>query len=303
MRLLVLHVLYRMWIALPVPLSSCASLTTNLKTTVRTKKYTATLFRTCAVSPSLLYSPVALSKRTLTDVPRKSIRERNPEHRNHTHITRVRLRLHTRHRNPPRSHRSASPSSGSSNKPSEPSSPKATSSSGAGLRPLPAPALDPVIPSSSALWKANTSTSSTATSSSSRSFPSYDEWDDDEALSEPTPGEESYVPLTPAYFSCVLEGSIKTIMTEAARPSRSVSGPTSSSSKRPTSLIERLRAKEKENSGPAPGPTKEELLAWLRNSDERWARVGEWTVEEALQYGKREGRLWCVGKGRWEVCG
>ncbi|KAI0716673.1 hypothetical protein C8Q76DRAFT_794937 [Earliella scabrosa] len=167
------------------------------------------------------------------------------------------------------------------------------------IRPLPDPALDLLVPSSSALWKANTSTSSTAPSS--RSAISYEEWDE-EVLSDPTPGEEAYVPLTPAYFSRVLEDAIRTIMAEAARSVEATPKPKSAPG-RGVSLIDRLRAQEKENKGPPPGPTKEELLAWLRNSDERWARVGEWSVEEALHWGRREGRLWCVGKGRWEICG
>ncbi|KAI0631178.1 hypothetical protein C8Q77DRAFT_1279903 [Trametes polyzona] len=200
------------------------------------------------------------------------------------------------------------------------------------IRPLPAPALDPLLPSSTsfsdALWKANTSTSSSVSShthskSSSRSMPSYDEWDDDDAsLSEPEPGEEAYVPLTPAYFARVLERAITRIVAEAsAAPPRPRSPPPSPSASDATprpkpkakaaparlrgkapSLIDRLRAQESAADAGA-GPTAPELLAWLRNSDERWARVGLWSVEEALEWGKREGRLWCVGKGRWEVCG
>ncbi|RPD61333.1 hypothetical protein L227DRAFT_600284 [Lentinus tigrinus ALCF2SS1-6] len=174
------------------------------------------------------------------------------------------------------------------------------------VHPLPAPALDPFLPPSSTLWKANTSTSSTASSSisSSASASRYEEWDEDEALSDPTPDEEAYVPLTPAYFSRVLEGAIRTIMAQSARISPGEATPTQKkSASRSMSLIQRLRAQERASAGPPPGPTKEELLGWLRSTDERWARVGEWTVEEALQWGKREGRLWCVGKGRWEVCG
>ncbi|KAI0703670.1 hypothetical protein C8T65DRAFT_255960 [Cerioporus squamosus] len=171
------------------------------------------------------------------------------------------------------------------------------------VHPLPAPALDPFLPSSSALWKANASTSSAATTSSSASASAsrYEEWDEDEVLSDPAPEEEAYVPLTPAYFSRVLEGAIRTIMAESASSGEAT--PKKPASSRATSLIERLRAQERASAGPPPGPTKEELLVWLRRSDERWARVGEWTVEEALEWGKREGRVWCVGKGRWEVCG
>ncbi|KAI0754434.1 hypothetical protein C8Q80DRAFT_1139061 [Daedaleopsis nitida] len=165
------------------------------------------------------------------------------------------------------------------------------------VRPLPDPALEPTIPASCALWKAN---SSIASAMSSRSGISYEEWDDDEVLSDPTPGEEAYVPLTPAYFSRVLEGAIRAVMAETSKAGDAT--PKAKASRTGTSLIERLRAHEK-TVGPPPGPTKDELLAWLRNSDERWERVGEWTVEEGLMWGKREGRLWCVGKGRWEVCG
>ena len=176
------------------------------------------------------------------------------------------------------------------------------------VRPLPAPSLDPMLPVSSAsqLWKANTSTSTTSSaissaSTSSRSRPSYEEWDD-EVLSDPQPNEEAYVPLTPAYFSRVLEDAIRHMVREKMAK---VKRPEGNRTPRPSSksIIERLREQEKERgSGPPPGPTKEELLTWLRNSDERWARVGEWTVEEALNWGRKEGRLWCIGKGRWEVC-
>ncbi|KAI1794420.1 hypothetical protein LXA43DRAFT_997051 [Ganoderma leucocontextum] len=181
------------------------------------------------------------------------------------------------------------------------------------VRPLPAPPLDPMLPASSscALWRANTSTSSaiSSASTSSRSRPSYEEWDDDEVLSDPQPNEEAYVPLTPAYFSRVLEDAIRRMVCEKLVKMRGAEGGGEATPKPKSatkSIIERLRAQEKERErGVAlpPGPTKEELLAWLRNSDERWARVGDWTVQEALEWGRREGRLWFIGKGRWEVCG
>ena len=176
------------------------------------------------------------------------------------------------------------------------------------VRPLPAPSLDPMLPVSSAsqLWKANTSTSTTSSaissaSTSSRSRPSYEEWDD-EVLSDPQPNEEAYVPLTPAYFSRVLEDAIRSMVQEKMTKAKGPHGERTPklASK---SIVERLREQEKERgAGPPPGPTKEELLTWLRHSDERWARVGEWTVQEALDWGRREGRLWCIGRGRWEVC-
>ncbi|OJT14273.1 hypothetical protein TRAPUB_9133 [Trametes pubescens] len=190
------------------------------------------------------------------------------------------------------------------------------------IRPLPAPALDPLIPSSfsSALWKANASTASSASASASasmsasttasssrtsRSFPAYDEWDEDAPLSDPEPSEEAYVPLTPVYFARVLERAIATLVAEAsAAPAVSGDATPKPAQRKAPSLIERLRAQEAGTGADTrAGPTAAELLAWLRTSDERWARVGLWSVEEALEWGRREGRLWCVGKGRWEVCG
>ncbi|PIL23372.1 hypothetical protein GSI_14683 [Ganoderma sinense ZZ0214-1] len=175
------------------------------------------------------------------------------------------------------------------------------------VRPLPVPSLDPMLPASSAsqLWRANTSTSSTisSASTSSRSQPNYEEWDD-EVLSDPQPNEEAYVPLTPAYFSRVLEDAIRSMAHEKLDRAKGPQGERTPKPKPASkSIVERLREQEKERgAGPPPGPTKEELLTWLRNSDERWARVGEWTVQEALEWGRRDGRLWCIGKGRWEVC-
>ena len=168
------------------------------------------------------------------------------------------------------------------------------------VRPLPAP---PILraSSSSELWRANTSTSLaiSSASSSSRSRPSHEEWDDDEVLSDPPPDEEAYVPLTPAYFSRVLESAIRAMVCEKVKRTTGEATPKPASK----SIVERLRAQERERErGPPPGPTKAELLAWLRNSDERWARVGEWTVDDALEWGRKEGRLWSIGKGRWEVC-
>ncbi|KAH9919815.1 uncharacterized protein B0H18DRAFT_957326 [Fomitopsis serialis] len=53
---------------------------------------------------------------------------------------------------------------------------------------------------------------------------------------------------------------------------------------------------------PPPGPTPAEIVAWLHR-DTRWARVGEWAVKDALEWARAEGRVWCIGHGRWELCG
>ncbi|KAH9941773.1 uncharacterized protein BXZ73DRAFT_41804 [Epithele typhae] len=164
------------------------------------------------------------------------------------------------------------------------------------------------LPLSSGLWKTHSSTLSSISAASSRSRPVYDEWDEDEPLSDPPPHEEAYIPLTSMYFARVLESAIRTIMDAATAPALGCYAdertPTKKCARRqPISLIEKLRAEERTGTGVLAGPTKGELLVWLRNSDERWARVGEWAVEEALKWGEKEGRLWCVGRDRWEVCG
>jgi len=146
------------------------------------------------------------------------------------------------------------------------------------------------------LWKSNTSTStaggnSTVLSSLSEYSATIAEEDDDDdgELSDPPPTEESYIPLTTPYLSRALERYITDFTSSKS---------SSSTTSRPTSLV---LAKPKK--GPRPGPTPAELLAFMQRRDETWARVGEWVVKEALEFGKAEGRVWCIGDNRWEVCG
>ncbi|KAF9010072.1 hypothetical protein BDQ17DRAFT_1347490 [Cyathus striatus] len=132
------------------------------------------------------------------------------------------------------------------------------------------PPLDDETPSQSILWKANASGNSTmATESScfsSVSGPSLAEavFFDDGDLSDPQPNEEVYMPLKPAILADNKPGLLK-LLPE-----------------------------------PEPGCTKQQILSSLRR-DDRWRYVGEWNIDDALDLLNREGRVWYIGDGRWEL--
>ncbi|KZP33722.1 hypothetical protein FIBSPDRAFT_1035736 [Athelia psychrophila] len=139
----------------------------------------------------------------------------------------------------------------------------------------------------SRLWKANTSTSTAADSTvfssvSSITLPILASQDEDLGYVSDPPAnqEEAYISLTPARLAPCVEEAIRNIM---SRPP--------AKGNHPHSLTTH-----------PPGPTKEEIATYLGRADARWARVGEWVVGDALDVLRREDRVWCVGKERWEVC-
>ncbi|KZT03809.1 uncharacterized protein LAESUDRAFT_325810 [Laetiporus sulphureus 93-53] len=139
------------------------------------------------------------------------------------------------------------------------------------------------------LWKVNSSSSRTAGSVIHDTLV-FD--DDEEELSDPPPDEEAYLPLTSTYLSGVVAHAITEIMARTAAKA--------SMSKRPRRTDDLSTPLQPPM--PPPGPTPAEILAFLRR-DTRWARVGEWAVKDALEWGRKEGSMWCVGHGRWELCG
>ncbi|CCL99600.1 uncharacterized protein FIBRA_01618 [Fibroporia radiculosa] len=153
------------------------------------------------------------------------------------------------------------------------------------VRPLPLPSLTQACDT---LWRTNASTSTIFSTTS----PDTQVEDHEGELSDPPPGEEAYIPLTPAYFAGVVERAILDFMAHAAVSAQN------RSRGRPTFD---LHACLDGPPAPPPGPTCAEILAWLRR-DARWARVGDWAIEETLEWAKTEGRVWCIGNGRWEVC-
>lgn len=142
----------------------------------------------------------------------------------------------------------------------------------------PLPDVD-TISETSRLWKANSSTASadsTVFSSVSSISVSFDE--DPGEISDPPPScaqEEAYISLTPAHLAPYVENAIRSIM---------------------------ARAPKSKTATPPPGPTKEEITAFLKRADGRWERVGEWVVGDALDVLRNEDRIWCIGRGRWELC-
>lgn len=131
------------------------------------------------------------------------------------------------------------------------------------------------------LWKSSmgssidmNSTTISSTTSGSYSFTGADL--DPGLLSDPDPDEESYIPLTPSYLCGQVERAVISMVARARK----------------------MRGEHK----PTPGPNPNEILHYLRRKDDRWARLGEWHVKDALEWGQENGTLWCVGKDRWEVC-
>jgi hypothetical protein len=133
------------------------------------------------------------------------------------------------------------------------------------------------------------SVSGTATTAQAGYETEYDEI----TLSDPQPNEEAYIPLTASYLAQHVEKAIDTLI------SRSLAEESRAARATATSVAQRQRQNPR---APASGPTKEEIALFLRRSDERWARVGVWAVDEALDFLRREGRAWVVGQGRWELC-
>ena len=115
-----------------------------------------------------------------------------------------------------------------------------------------------------------------------------------EDLSDPPSDEEAYASLSTAHLATQVEQTIRSLT--ALRTAR------------------RKGANEKTYMGPAisrrrllplPGPTKEEITTHLKRGDDRWKRINAWVVQEALEWLRNNGRVWCVSEddgGRWELC-
>ncbi|GJE94558.1 hypothetical protein PsYK624_107280 [Phanerochaete sordida] len=148
--------------------------------------------------------------------------------------------------------------------------------------PIPAPAFGAAQPAHDSqkenrLWRVKDA----GTQASSVSQAGHDREEDEGELSDPPEDEDAYVPLTNEYLSRIVEKAIAEIM---AKP------------------VSRREGGFKK-AGPPPGPTPAEITNHLHRRDERWARVGDWAVKDALEWGKEQGRVWCIGDNRWEVCG
>jgi hypothetical protein len=124
------------------------------------------------------------------------------------------------------------------------------------------------IADASRLWKftATTNTSSNSTFGGPNT-------DDDEAdLSDPSPNEEAYISLTPDFSADYIEAAIKVLSDRQLKMGK-----------------------------PYAGATIHDILAFMRKDDDRWQYLGEWTVKDALDVLRKDGRVWRTRKDSWDV--
>jgi len=154
----------------------------------------------------------------------------------------------------------------------------------------------------SGLWKVNSMAGADSTMFSSMSGTTSrttsrieNEVEDDGNISDPpTNGEEeAYISLTPAHLAPHVEKAISTLMARSRSTAVHAHNHTNKISDRTHKLPK---------PAPPPGPTKEEITTFLRRVDGRWARVGEWVVDDALEVLRKEDKVWRIGKGQWELC-
>jgi len=147
------------------------------------------------------------------------------------------------------------------------------------------------IADTSGLWKSSTSSNSTFggqstlfgptnTTTSDRSHSTLfnkthqdADHDEDEAnLSDPSPDEEAYISLTPDFSADYIEATIKV-----------------------------LSDRQLQMGKPYAGTTVQEIVTFMRKSDDRWQYLGDWTVKDALDVLSKSGRVWKTGRDSWDV--
>jgi hypothetical protein len=114
-----------------------------------------------------------------------------------------------------------------------------------------------------------------------------------EDFSDPPSDEEAYASLSTLYLATQVERAIRSLTTLQTRQKGEAEntflGP----------AIKRRRHL------PLPGPTNDDITNHLKREDDRWKRITAWAVQEALEWLRDNGRVWCVsedGGGRWELC-
>lgn len=136
------------------------------------------------------------------------------------------------------------------------------------VHPLPMPLFGP----ESSLWSAAGTSTVFSTSSISASAslfstgvtdPSTHQDATNGYLSDPQPNEEAYVSLTPELLSSCVRDALIALKRDKGR--------------------ERGARASKEGGAMMGEPTAEAIVAYLHRTDSRWARVGVWAVEEALE--------------------
>ena len=111
-----------------------------------------------------------------------------------------------------------------------------------------------------------------------------------EDLSDPPSDEEAYASLSTTYLATQVEQAIRTLTANRnGEIENAFLGP----------------AISRRGLLPLPGPTKDNITNHLKRADDRWKRVNAWAVQDALEWLRDNGRVWCVSEddgGRWELC-
>ncbi|KAF9239844.1 hypothetical protein BU15DRAFT_74379 [Melanogaster broomeanus] len=89
-------------------------------------------------------------------------------------------------------------------------------------------------------------------------------------LSDAPPNEEAYVPLTPRFLAGYVREALEALRKARCTSRRVTQGTAASAFRNP-------------DVDPPSNPTPEDIAGYLRKTDARWARVGAWAVEEALE--------------------
>ncbi|KAF8587019.1 hypothetical protein K439DRAFT_1659338 [Ramaria rubella] len=106
-------------------------------------------------------------------------------------------------------------------------------------------------------------------------------------ISDPPLREESYIPLTPAMLMAPVITAIQGLMVRNPRTR--------------SRILQENSDAYRGNGSQAVGPTAGELREYLSKVDARWENVGEYTIIDALELLKKEGKVYRIGKGRWEL--
>jgi len=93
----------------------------------------------------------------------------------------------------------------------------------------------------------------------------------DPELSEPEPDEEAYIPVTPSILVQPILDAIRSVVIQKGKVAQG-------------------------------GATAAEVLETLRGrADERWARISDWAIENALEMMAEDEVVWKSTQGRWTV--
>lgn len=143
---------------------------------------------------------------------------------------------------------------------------------------------------------------------------SHSQNDSAEELSEPESGEEAYLTVTTRMVARLVLATLRRVTGSERDPARpkphSHLLPEPEMQRKPAregrpcalSLAENTRASRVVNEKRHRPPTMEELTTSLRARDARWANLGIWVVEEALEMLRQEESVYKAGDGRWALC-